>query len=158
MIKEDVEVYKRALERERKARKAAEKILEEKSSELFSLSNELKKSNERLTELLGEQNSELQGLFKHLVDAYIVFDFDGKVLRMNDAASQLLGQELKDAPLYVNSIVVLEDKYKTVVAFNHLRKKGKIEGNIGEKKRRKEEGSGREKNFACCARCVRVCV
>ena len=128
MIKEDVEVYKRALERERKARKAAEKILEEKSSELFSLSNELKKSNERLTELLGEQNSELQGLFKHLVDAYIVFDFDGKVLRMNDAASQLLGQELKDAPLYVNSIVVLEDKYKTVVAFNHLRKKGKIEG------------------------------
>lgn len=125
-MQEDVNIYKRALERERQARKAAEKILEQKSSELFNLSLELKKSNDKLLEILGEQNSELQGLFKNLVDAYVVFDFKGQVLRMNDAATKLVGRKLSDEPLWVNGIIAPEDKKRTFTAFNQLKRKGTV--------------------------------
>ena len=51
-----IEILERALEREKKARKLAEKILEEKSTELYDLSEALRQSNNRLKELLKEKN------------------------------------------------------------------------------------------------------
>ena len=51
-----IEILERALEREKKARKLAEKILEEKSTELYDLSEALRQSNNRLKELLNEKS------------------------------------------------------------------------------------------------------
>ena len=48
METENVALYKRLIARERSARKAAEAILEQKSTELYALSEELKKSNDCL--------------------------------------------------------------------------------------------------------------
>ena len=64
------EIYKRIIVREREAQKTAEFILEEKSSALYTLSNELQKSSERHQSLSYQKNSELEGLFENLVDVY----------------------------------------------------------------------------------------
>jgi PAS domain S-box-containing protein len=88
---EDIDILKRAIAREKASRKAAEKILEAKSAELYEISQELQFSNTKLDKLLKEKTSELQGVFGNIVDAYIVMDLFGSVLKMNDAAISLLG-------------------------------------------------------------------
>jgi len=57
---DEVKILKRALEREKLARKQAEKILESKSLELFTLAQKLKDTNEKLEELIDIKRSELQ--------------------------------------------------------------------------------------------------
>lgn len=91
----EIEILKRALEREKASRKAAEKILEEKSTELYKLTQELKLSNNKLEKLLKEQTSELKGVFENIIDAYVVMDLWGNVLKMNEAAVNLLGYDKK---------------------------------------------------------------
>ena len=88
---EDIDILKRAIAREKASRKAAEKILEAKSAELYEISQELQFSNTKLEKLVKEKTSELQGVFGNIVDAYIVMDLFGSVLKMNDAAISLLG-------------------------------------------------------------------
>ena len=74
MSNSEVDILKRALEREKAARKVAEKILESKSAELYKLTQELKQSNEKLGKLVKERTSQLQGVFENIVDAYVVMD------------------------------------------------------------------------------------
>ena len=57
MSQEQIEILQRALKREKAARKAAEKILEDKSRELFSISQKLKNTNLKLNDLLEEKSS-----------------------------------------------------------------------------------------------------
>jgi len=87
----ELEVYKRALAREKSARKAAEKILEDKSTALYNTAQELKRSNHKLQKVLTERTLELQGVFENIIDAYIVMDLWGNVIKMNEAAANLLG-------------------------------------------------------------------
>ncbi len=54
------DAYKKAFEREREARKEAERITEAKSRELFELNTALKKLNEGLEERIRERTSELE--------------------------------------------------------------------------------------------------
>ena len=56
-------ILKRALTREKLARKQAEKILESKSLELFETTLELKKANEKLEILLDEKTTQLKRCF-----------------------------------------------------------------------------------------------
>ena len=121
-----LEVYKRIIERERKARKMAERILEEKSSELYNTSQELKKSNERLQAVLYQKNSELQGLFESLVDAYVVIDLEGFVIKMNTAAVLLMGYDANTECVFLPDLVLEEDKEKVVVGFQKLLSQGSI--------------------------------
>ena len=93
MTLDETEILKRALERERASRKAAEKILEEKSTELYNLTQELKISNTKLEQIVQERTSELKGVFENIIDAYVVMDLWGNVLKMNDAAVHLLGYD-----------------------------------------------------------------
>ena len=72
MSQSQIDILQRALKREKAARKAAENILEDKSRELFSLSKELKKTNTKLSDLLNEKTSQLQGVFDTFIDAYMV--------------------------------------------------------------------------------------
>ena len=94
MNQKEIDILKRAFDRERASRKLAEKILEEKSKELYQLNIKLEKSNIKLTSLNNKVNSQLQGVFENLVDAYVEIDLNGNIIEMNNSAVDLL--ELKN--------------------------------------------------------------
>ena len=71
MSEEKIKMYERALAREKADRKEAERILEDKSRELFYKGQELQKANEQLEGLVREKTSELKGVFENIVDAYV---------------------------------------------------------------------------------------
>ena len=60
MVNEEVEALKRILDRQRSARKIAEKILEEKSSELYNLNQTLIKVNASLEEKVKDATQQLE--------------------------------------------------------------------------------------------------
>ena len=60
MMKDKLEALERALKREKAARKYAEKILEEKSTELFYLNQNLLKNNHELEEAIKERINEIE--------------------------------------------------------------------------------------------------
>jgi PAS domain S-box-containing protein len=95
MSQDKIDILQRALAREKAARKAAESILEEKSAELYELTQNLKESNAKLETLIKEKTTELKGVFENIADAYVVMDLKGNVLKMNDAAMDLLGYNFK---------------------------------------------------------------
>ncbi len=93
MGQDQIEILKRALAREKGARKAAEKILEQKAAELYEANQKLLKANQDLEILLTKTDSQLQGVFENIVDAYVIMDLFGNILKMNDSAVSLLGFE-----------------------------------------------------------------
>ena len=126
MNQKEIDILKRAFDRERASRKLAEKILEEKSKELYELNKKLEKSNIKLTSLNNKVNSQLQGVFENLVDAYVEIDLNGTILGINNAAVDLLG--LKSLSDKVNVIEMVHPNYKDIIApnFKSLLKKGSI--------------------------------
>ncbi|WP_405199190.1 PAS domain S-box protein [Christiangramia sp. LLG6405-1] len=122
----NVEILERALMREKAARKAAEAILEQKSLELYNVSEELRQTNSRLEETLNRKTSELEGVFETLIDAFVVMELSGDVIRMNQAAKDLLGYDPEQET--VNLIGLVKDQYKeyTFEAFKELTIHGKF--------------------------------
>ena len=94
MGQEKVKILERALKREKSARKAAEKILENKSRDLYFISEELKNANFQLENLLDEKSSQLQGVFENINDAYLVINLEGEILKMNDVAIDFFGYNI----------------------------------------------------------------
>lgn len=88
-MQEDEEIYKRALKRERASRKAAEKILESKSTELYELNKELNAKNLMLEQNFVSKERELQDLFSNLVDGYVISDLAGFILNLNQSARDI---------------------------------------------------------------------
>ena len=119
-----VKILERALERQKAARIEAEKILEQKSLELYNISEELKVSNLKLQELLTQRTSELEGVFINIIDAYIVMDLNANVLKLNDAATKMLGYNIDEEPLNLWHIVKKEYQEYTSKAFKELYSKG----------------------------------
>lgn len=91
MDNKEVILLKKALERQKKARVQAEKILEQKSKELFDAKQHLEYANARLENLLNEKTSELDGAFLNILDPYVVMDLDFNVINMNKSAKAFLG-------------------------------------------------------------------
>ncbi len=120
------DILKRALDREKAARKQAEKILEKKSSELFQLSKQLKETNFRLENLVNEKTSQLQGVFENIIDAYIVFDLLGNIVKMNDAALKLLDLETQSDTLNLLKIAHPNEQDRVIQAFKELLEKGSV--------------------------------
>ncbi|AUC77945.1 PAS domain-containing sensor histidine kinase [Nonlabens sp. MB-3u-79] len=120
-----IKIYERALAREKAARKEAERILEEKSKELYLKSKELEISNEKLYKLLQTKTSELKGVFGNMLDAYVVMDLKGLVLSMNEAAQKLLGYSL-EGKLNLFSMVLPEERLKVLSSFQELMENGSI--------------------------------
>jgi PAS domain S-box-containing protein len=125
MEDDKIKIYERALAREKSARKEAERILEEKSRELYFKTQELKISNEKLEELLQTKTSELKGVFGNIVDAYVVMDLTGNVLKMNEAAQKLLGYTHEDK-LNLLSLVLPEEHEKVLSSFKQFSEEGSI--------------------------------
>ncbi|WP_422107098.1 sensor histidine kinase [Winogradskyella sp.] len=126
MSQEEVDILKRALARERAARKAAEKILEEKSAELFEVNKKLEESHAELTVLYNKTSSQLQGVFENIVDAYVIMDLWGNILKMNEAAVALL--DFKTVHDEANLITLVDPKEvdKVEPAFKQLFEEGSI--------------------------------
>ncbi len=124
MSQEQIDILQRALKREKAARRAAEKILEDKSRELYVLSEELKVTNAKLEDSVNEKSSQLAGVFENIVDAYMVMDLSGNVLKMNDAASNLFGYDITKESLNVNSLIYAEDAIYAYNSFSELIEKG----------------------------------
>ncbi|WP_396596819.1 PAS domain S-box protein [Dokdonia sp. R86516] len=120
-----IKMYERALAREKAARKEAERILEEKSLELYHKSEELRVSNSKLEDVVKERTSELEGVFENIVDAYVVMELSGNVIKMNDAAMTLLGYSLEDN-FNLWDIVHPDENDKVVEGFDILTSKGAI--------------------------------
>lgn len=126
MENNEIEILKRALNRERAARKNAEKILEAKSTELYFLNKELEASNEELVRLYGKTNSQLQGVFENIVDAYIIMDLWGNVLKMNQPAVELLGFEHENVDANLMELVHPDEQENVAKGFQLLLKEGSI--------------------------------
>ena len=126
MNQKEIDILKRAFDRERASRKLAEKILEEKSKELYKLNIKLEKSNIKLTSLNNKVNSQLQGVFENLVDAYVEIDLNGNIIEMNNSAVDLL--ELKNPSDRVNVLSMVHPDNIEMVApnFKELLKKGSV--------------------------------
>ncbi|MCT4630368.1 PAS domain S-box protein [Winogradskyella sp.] len=126
MSQKEVNALKRALDREKASRKAAEEILEAKSAQLYEVNQELEASHKELARLYSKTNSQLQGVFENIVDAYVIIDLWGNVLKMNEAAIELLGFNYKDDDINLMSLVVAEDLPRITPYFRELLVKGAI--------------------------------
>jgi PAS domain S-box-containing protein len=124
MDKFDKEIYERALKREKAARKSAEKILENKSKELYVLSEKLKTTNEKLENLVQEKSSQLEGVFENINDAYLVIDLLGNVLKMNKVANDLFGYDIEKEELNITSLIYPEDEEYAYQSFTRLKNTG----------------------------------
>ena len=121
-----VEILERALKREKASRKAAESILEEKSTELYNLSEELRRSKNKLEDLLNRKTSELEGVFENIIDAYFVIELSGDVLKMNHAAKELIGYDVEEEPINLIKLVKREYLDYTLETFKELVIHGKF--------------------------------
>ena len=82
----EIDVLKRALERERKGKAAAERVIEQRIRELYlntlSLESKIKK-----------QEQSMSIIFDNMLDAVFFFDRSGKILEANKAAYHLVGKD-----------------------------------------------------------------
>lgn len=125
-LTEKIEILERALQREKAARKAAETILEERSTDLYKLSEELRRSKDKLEDLLNRKTSELEGVFENIIDAYVVMKLSGDVIKMNEAAVDLLGYDVNEEPINLISLVKKEYLDYTFETFSELMTHGKF--------------------------------
>ena len=126
MSKKQIDIYQRALHREKESRKQAERILENKSLELYKLSQELKKANYKLEHLLEKKTSELKGVFETIIDAYAIIDMQGNMIEMNDAAIKLFGYNFEEEKINVFQLINKEDYSEAIDSFKELTNKGKF--------------------------------
>lgn len=117
MSQEQLDILQRALNRERKARKAAERILEEKSRELFQTS-------QKLEELLDQKSAQLQGVFENIIDAYVIIDINGNVLKFNDSATEMFEYDIESESVHVMSLIHKDDSQYALSSFMDLQKDG----------------------------------
>ena len=126
MSQEKIDILQRALIREKAARKQAEKILEYKATELYKLSEDLKESNLKLEKAVKDKTSQLQGVFENIVDAYVVIDLLGNILKMNDAAMDLLESDSLRDDINLMSLVHPDEYDHVSNSFKVLSEKGLI--------------------------------
>ncbi len=123
----NIDILERALAREKRARLAAERILEDKSTELYHLTQELIKSKDTLKLLLEEKDNELSGLLQRIIDPYVLVDLQGQVIRYNAAADNLLGLGTainEKTTLNLIDLVQKEDKVRLGQAFSDMVRDG----------------------------------
>ena len=99
----ELELIKRRLEREKKARQQAESILEQKSMELYLANQELKLLNQNLELIVKERTNELQAkdkVYRSIVESAsdIIYRTNpyGKITFANPAAIKLIGYSEKE--------------------------------------------------------------
>ncbi|MCB4807974.1 PAS domain S-box protein [Tamlana sp. 62-3] len=124
MSQDKIDILQRALAREKAARKQAESILEKKSAELYESNQKLANAYLDLESTYSKTDSQLQGVFEHIVDAYVVADVEGNIIKMNASAVKLLGLNSVNDNCNLMELV-RPDQYEDVYqAFNVVYKEG----------------------------------
>lgn len=126
MSQSEVDILKRALAREKASRKAAEEILEAKSAELYEVNKKLEASHSELETLYSKTSSQLQGVFENIVDAYVIMDLWGNILKMNQAAVDLLSFKTKKDDANLMTLVDPKEIDRIAPAFKNLIDKGSM--------------------------------
>lgn len=116
----EVGVLQRALEREKKARKAAERLLEDKSKELYDASLHLREANGRLEALLNQKDAAIDGAFVNIIDPYVVMDLETRVLNMNNSAKEFLGYDHTLEEIVLSDLVHKDYVGYTIASFKTL--------------------------------------
>lgn len=110
MTKSRVDILERALKRERAARKLAEGILEDKSKQLFELSEKLKETNAALEGNLSEKTLELQAIFDNSSLGIVLTRF-GQIVEVNQAFCELLGYSNSELKVLDVKAISVKDDY-----------------------------------------------
>lgn len=110
MTKSRVDILERALKRERAARKLAEGILEDKSKQLFELSEKLKETNAALEGNLSEKSLELQAIFDNSSLGIVLTRF-GQIVEANQAFCELLGYSNSELKVLDVKAISVKDDY-----------------------------------------------
>lgn len=126
MSQDKIDMLQRALAREKAARKQAEKILENKAAELYEAKQKLEKSYTELEALLSKTDSQLQGVFENIVDAYVIMDLMGNILKMNDAAVNLLGFDDTKVEFNLLEMAHPEEMERVAESFQSLMNNGTL--------------------------------
>lgn len=122
----DIGILQRALNRERLAKKQAEKILEEKSQELFSLAQKHENANILLQSLLRQKDLEFETIFSNSNDAYVLVDNHGNIKKVNEYAINMFGMADELTLLNALDIVHDADKKKYSSAFKKMLSTGSL--------------------------------
>lgn len=119
-----LDILEKALAREKKARKEAERILEEKSLELYEKREELVSINENLAKVIDQKTIEFKGIFDNIIDSYILMDLHGNVLKMNKPAVKFFGFDIKKERFNVTDIIYEGDYEYAYESFYKLISEG----------------------------------
>ncbi len=87
----DDQKWLKRLERERAARRQAELLLEQKSSQLYTVNQQLEAQVAVETSKSYRQEKKFKGLFDSSVDGIVLLDRRGCILEVNDALCRLIG-------------------------------------------------------------------
>ncbi len=87
------EVLERFLQRERSARKEAERLLEQRSRELYQSNSTLKQT----AAALEDEVRRTQAIVETAAEGIITFDFDGNIESINRAAQEIFGYDFYEA-------------------------------------------------------------
>tara|TARA_R110000796_G_scaffold71409_1_gene161947 strand:+ start:18505 stop:20478 length:1974 start_codon:yes stop_codon:yes gene_type:complete len=123
MTDERIALLERALKREKSARKEAEKILEEKSLELYELNQKLKIAN-NTSSSASQEHLKANGVYSSLADAYLKMDLAGNALEMNDAAIELFGYNIQNESLNIVNLIYRDDFTYAMNSYKELVKNG----------------------------------
>ncbi|WP_223826710.1 PAS domain-containing sensor histidine kinase [Flagellimonas sp. S3867] len=124
MDNNQVSILKRALEREKKARKTAEGLLESKAKELYDASLHLKEANGRLESLLNNKGNRIDSAFINIIDPYVVMDMMTNVINMNASAKEFLGYDHTKEEVNLSNLVHPDYLEYTAESFKTLMQVG----------------------------------
>ena len=124
--KQEIILLKKALERQKKARIQAEKILEIKSKELYDTSFHLNQANHKLESLLNKKTAALNGSFLDIIDPYVIMDLKANVINMNLSAKEFLGYDHTKEPINLTQLVHIDYLDYTKESFQILIEAGTI--------------------------------
>ncbi|SHG69757.1 PAS domain-containing sensor histidine kinase [Flagellimonas flava] len=105
MDSNEITILKRALAREKRARKSAETLLENKAKELYDASLHLKEANGKLESILNKKGSRIDSAFVNIIDPYVVMDMMTNVINMNVSAKEFLGYDHTKEELQLSNLV-----------------------------------------------------
>lgn len=105
MDSSEISILKRALVREKKARKTAESLLENKAKELYDATLHLKEANGRLETLLNDGGTRIDQAFVNIIDPYVVMDMMSNVINMNASAKEFLGYDHTKEKICLSDLV-----------------------------------------------------
>jgi PAS domain S-box-containing protein len=116
MQNNEVEVLELELLREKRIRKVTEAILGRKTAEIYGIPKGLKDLGRKLR----NETARIDYDFNSLLDAYVVIDLSGDVIKMSHSAKELLGYDEDKETVNLLKLVKEKDIDYTVEAFREL--------------------------------------